>query len=130
MFSIVQRKLLSFDTFYFFLCVISLNLKKSALLSCGDELVIEITLTLSQTTNFRLFQTEEFEEDNFRFNENGKKFSKRVENTVVKEEIAHNRPFLYYIHSVFTRLVLQTRKNQGFFGKGLKSRTSRVICLS
>ena len=31
----------------------------------------------------------EFADDNFKFDENGKKFFKRVENTVGKEEIAH-----------------------------------------
>ena len=45
----------------------------------------------------------EFADDNFRFDEYGRKFSKRVENT-----------------SVFKRLVLQTRKNHSLFGKGLK----------
>ena len=39
-------------------------------------------LTLSQTTNFRFFRLEEFTGDNFKFDENGRKFSKRIENTV------------------------------------------------
>ena len=38
-------------------------------------------LTLSQMTNFRLFK--EFADDNFKFDDNGRKLSKRVENTVV-----------------------------------------------
>ena len=38
-------------------------------------------LALSQTTKFRLFQTEKFADDNFNFDENGRRFSKRVENT-------------------------------------------------
>ena len=32
-------------------------------------------LTLSQTTNFRLFQTERVADDNFKFDENGRKLS-------------------------------------------------------
>ena len=44
-------------------------------------------LTLSQTTNFRLFQIVRAD-DNFKFDENGRKFFKRVENTVGKGEIA------------------------------------------
>ena len=48
-------------------------------------------LTLSQTTNFRLFQIE-----NFEFDENGKKSSKRLENTVGKGEIARNEQFLLF----------------------------------
>ena len=52
----------------------------------------------------------EFADNNFKLNENGRNFSKPVENTVGKGEIAH---------CVFQRLVLQTCKNQGLFGKGL-----------
>ena len=53
------------------------------------------------------------------------KFSKRVENTVGKGEVARYQQFLLvtsnfsFSHSVFKRLVLQTCKNQGLFGKGL-----------
>ena len=56
-----------------------------------------------------------FADDNFMFDKNGRKSPKQVENTVGKGEIAR------YDHSVFKRLVLQTRKSQGLFGKGLKS---------
>ena len=41
-----------------------------------------------------------------------------LENTVGKEEIDRYEQFLLS-HSVFKRLVLQTRKKQGLFGKGL-----------
>ena len=54
------------------------------------------SLTLSQTTNFRLFQTEEFTDNNFKFDENGRKFSKRVENTDAKGEIALHEQFLLF----------------------------------
>ena len=37
----------------------------------------------------------EFAADNFKFVENGRKFSKRVENTVGKGEIAHHEQFLF-----------------------------------
>ena len=47
----------------------------------------------------------EFEDDNFTFDENGRKVF-----------VMSNFSFSY---SVFQRLVLQTRKNQGLFGKGL-----------
>ena len=59
----------------------------------------------------------EFADDNFEFDENGRKFSKMVENTVGKGEIACYEQFL--LHSVFKRPVLKTRKNKGMFGKGL-----------
>ena len=38
----------------------------------------------------------EFADDNFRFDENGRKFSKRVENTVGKGEIARYEQFLLF----------------------------------
>ena len=62
-------------------------------------------------TNFRLFQTERVCRRRFKFDKNGRKFSKWVENTVGKGEIAR----------VSKRLVLQTCKNQGLFGKRLKA---------
>ena len=60
----------------------------------------------------------EFADDNFKFYENGRKFSKRIENAVGKGEITQNEQFSF-THSVLKRLVLQTRKNQGLFWKGL-----------
>ena len=38
----------------------------------------------------------EFADDNFKFDENGRKSSKRVENTVGKGEIAHYEQFLHF----------------------------------
>ena len=53
-------------------------------------------LTLFQTTKLRLFQTEEFPDNNFKFDKNGGKFSRMVENTVGKGEIARNEQFLLF----------------------------------
>ena len=53
-------------------------------------------LTHYQTTNFRLSKLKEFACDNFKFEENGRKLSKRVENTVGKGEIAHYEQFLLF----------------------------------
>ena len=47
-------------------------------------------------TSFRLFQTEEFADDNFEFVENGIKLSKHVENTEGKGEIACHEQFLLF----------------------------------
>ena len=55
-----------------------------------------IHLTHYQTTIFRLFQTKEFADDNFKFDENGIKLSKQVENTVGKGEIARYEQFLLF----------------------------------
>ena len=57
----------------------------------GAVIVYHSTLTLSQTTNFRRFQTAD---DNFKFAENGKMFSELVENAVGKGEIARYDQFL------------------------------------
>ena len=53
-------------------------------------------LTHYKTTNFRLFQIDKFADDNFKFDENGRKLSKWVENTVGKGEIAHHKQFLLF----------------------------------
>ena len=55
-------------------------------------------LTLSQTTKFRLFQTERVctASDTFKLNENGRKLSKRVKNSVGKGEIARYDQFLLF----------------------------------
>ena len=71
-------------------------------------------LTHSQTTNFRCFQIETVP----KFDEKCIKFSIWVENTVGKGEIARYERFLLF-QQCFKRIVLQTRKNQGLFWKGL-----------
>ena len=57
-----------------------------------------------------------FADNHFKFEEVGRKFFKQVENNAGKGDSALRAmsPF----HSVFKRLVLKTRKNQGLFGKG------------
>ena len=69
-------------------------------------------------TNLDSSKLKEFADDNFKFDENGRKFSKRLENTVGKEKLPVMSNFSFS-YSVFKRLVLQTHKNQGLFGKGL-----------
>ena len=60
-------------------------------------LTIKSFLTLSQMTNFRPFQTKKkFADNNFKFDENGQKFFKHVENTEVKGEIAPYEQFLLF----------------------------------
>ena len=79
------------------------------------------TLTLSQMTNFRFFQTGRVAEDNFKFNENGGRLSKRVENSVGKGEIANYKQFILFFYSVFKRFVLQTCKKKGLVGESIDS---------
>ena len=53
-------------------------------------------LNLSQTTNFRLFQTD----DNFKFDENGRKFSNRVKKTLWEKEKLLATSNFSFSHSV------------------------------
>ena len=77
-------------------------------------------LTLSQMTNFRLFQMEVKEfADNFKFDETERIFSKQVENIVRKKQLLITRNFSFS-HSVLKRIVLQTSKNQGRIHCGKK----------
>ena len=75
-------------------------------------------LTHYQTTNFRLFQTEEFADNNFKFDKNGRKLSKRVENTVGKEEIARYEQFLLF-PQCFQKACFQEESKVSLCGNGL-----------
>ena len=61
----------------------------------------------------------EFADDNFKFDKDGVEFPTWVENTVWKGEIARYEQFLLFTQC-FQRLLMQTRKNHGLFGKGFK----------
>ena len=71
--------------------------------------------------NFRLFQTERFcRRHSFKFDENSRNFSKKIENTVEKGEIKLLITINFsFSHSEIKRPVLQTHKNQSLFGKVL-----------
>ena len=78
--------LIKVRTPFFFLFPVSLNY------------IFKLHSTLSQTTNFRLFQSERhFADDHIKFDENGRKFFKRVENTVGKGAIARYEQFLLFL---------------------------------
>ena len=66
----------------------------------------------------------EFADDNFRFDENDRKFSKKKKKPVGKGEIARCEQFLLF-PQCFQRLVLQTRKSHGLSGKELKAIIAR-----
>ena len=53
-----------------------------------------MTLTLSQTTNS--YKLKVFVDDNSKFDENGRKLSKWIENTEEKGGIAHDEQFLLF----------------------------------
>ena len=62
-------------------------------------------------------------DENFKFDENGKEFSKRVENTEKKGKIARYEQFLLF-PKCFQKTLLQTCKNTGLIGKELKRKTT------
>ena len=62
---------------------------------CWLPIVCDKELTLSQTTNFRPFQS--FAANNFKSDENGQKFLNWVEKTVGKGEIARCEQFLFFM---------------------------------
>ena len=73
---------------------------------------------------------EKFADDSFKFDEKGRKFLKWVEITVGKGTLLVTSNFSFS-HRVSKRLVLQTHKNQGLFGKELTlSQTSLGFYLS
>ena len=78
-------------------------------------------------SNLRLFQTERVYRHNFKFDENGDRSPKGIENTVGRGEIAHYEQFLL-LPQCFQRLVLQACKNKGLFGKGLRLQTHGGKC--
>ena len=58
--------------------------------------LIQFILTHYQTTILDSSNLKEFADDNFKFDENGRKLSKRVENTAGKGEIARYEQFLLF----------------------------------
>ena len=62
----------------------------------------------------------ELADDNFKFDENGRKLSKQVENTEGKGEIARYEQFLFF-SSVFKRLISHGRKKVSLCLNGLKN---------
>ena len=59
----------------------------------------------------------EFADNNFKFYENGRKFSKMVENTVGKEEIAHYEQFLLFANCFQKDLYFRHGKTRPCLGK-------------
>ena len=57
-----------------------------------------------------------FADDNSKFNKNGRKVSKRAKTLWEKDKLIFGQFVIF--PQCFKRLVMQTRKNQGLFGKG------------
>ena len=90
---------------------------------CGK--VFRITSILSKpmlysfVNPFPKDKLKEFANDNFNFDENGRMFSKHVENTVGKGEISCHEQFLLF-PQYFLKTCTSDTKNQGLFGKELR----------
>ena len=70
-----------------------------------------------------------FADDNFLFDENGRKLSKRVENAVgEKEKLLVTRNFSFFPTLFSKRHVLQTSQKQGLCEKGLQDNTPLSFC--
>ena len=66
--------------------------------------IVSYGKVLSQMTNFRLFQKKkEFADDNLKFDKTCGKFSKLVDYTVEKAEIAHAEKLQSFLFSVFLK---------------------------
>ena len=66
---------------------------------------------LYQTTQFRL-KLKDFADDNFKFDDNGRKFSKPVENTGGKGEIARYKQFLLFLHHLQKTSTVDMKKQR------------------
>ena len=75
-------------------------------------------LNLSRTTIFSLFQLQEFVDDNLKFDENGGKFSERVQNTVGKVDIARYEQFLLFPRCFQKTCTADTQKPRACLGNG------------
>ena len=68
----------------------------SLIIYLQNLLFLSLYSTHYHTTNFRLFQTERVCRRQFKFDDNRRKLSKQVKNTVGKGEIAHHEQFLLF----------------------------------
>ena len=80
-------------------------------------MVIKSELFSKGLTLLEASKLKEFADNNFKVDENGRKFSKRVENTVGKGEIGHQEQFLLF--PVFSKdLYSRYVKTRACLGKG------------
>ena len=84
-----------------------------------------LTFTFPKRQILDFSKLKEFADENFELDENGRKFFKRVENTVGKGEIARYEQFLLFPRC-FQKIYTAARKNQGLFGKGLSNRNMSI----
>ena len=113
---------------------ISISTQADEIHSKSDRMLYVIWVSIHQPFSYRMFKVfpkrqivdsskmKAFADDNFKFDENGRKFFKWVEKTMGKGEIARYEQFLLFLQCFQKKkknLVLQTRKTKGLFGKRL-----------
>ena len=76
-------------------------------------------LTLSQTTNFRLFQIKKFADNNFKFGDIGRRFE-GVENPVEKRRNYSFMSDFFFSHSVLKDSYCRHIKKMGFIWEMFK----------
>ena len=82
------------------------------------SLSLQTILNPFPNNNFKTPKLKDFTDDNSRFDENGEKFSKWLENAAEKGEIARYEQFLLFPQR-FQKTCTADRKNNGLFEKGL-----------
>ena len=75
-------------------------------------------LTLSKQQILDSSTLKEFADDNFKFDENTRKFSKQAENTTGKREIAVYEQFLLFPQCFHIDLYYRNVKARDYLGKG------------
>ena len=91
----------------------------------AEKIIFVLDLTLFQTTNFRFFQTERVCRWQFQVWRKWQIVLQTVRKHCGKRKKLLFMSIFSFFYTVFKRLVLQARKNQGLFGKGLTlSKTS------
>ena len=86
------------------------------------------SLTLSQTTNFRLLNWKRLQTTISKLMKMAESSPNGCKTLWEKEKLLVTSNFSFS-HSVFKRLVLQTRRNQGLFGNGLNQDTVEGISI-
>ena len=84
----------------------------------GEASAYSVSIPITRRQILDSSKLKEFADDNFKFDENGSKLSKRVENTWEKEKSLVTGNFSFS-HSVFKRLVSQGHQKVSLCGNGL-----------
>ena len=111
MFSTLYGTYFSFQMYFKMSSAICFNLNPS-------KILLSVKLSLTQAKILDPSKLKEFADNYFKFDENGRKFSIRVENTVGKGEIAYYKQFLLFQQFFSKVLYCRHMKTRACLGKG------------